>query len=251
MTIDSEKCIMCGNCLLYCPMDCISEGEGAMVIDYDECVECGVCIRNAECPVDAFDFPDPEMPRYVRKAFSNPLSPHRNTKIQNGGRGTEEIKTNDVTGVIHTLDKVEIGIEMGRPGLGARFRDVEVLTKAISKFDVEYEESNPVTGYIADHATGRIDPTVLNEKVLSCIIEFAAPADQLIDLLGTITKASEGLGTVFSLCVICMVDENNSSIVETKVVEAGYNITRASSKTNVGLGRPLYIDRIKEGGDLA
>ena len=247
MKIDTTKCVLCGECVYYCPIGCIAKSNGVMVIDDEECVECGVCMRNSNCPADAFDFPDPPMPRYVRKAFSNPSSLHLNTKIQNGGRGTEEIKTNDVTGLVHSLDRIAIAVEMGRPGFGARFRDVEILTKAISPFGVDFEESNPVTGYILDKSTGEIDPSVLNEKVLSCIIEFGAPAEKLLDLLNAITTASAKLNTVLSLGVICKIDENNSSIVERDVVAAGYNIRRTSCKTNIGLGRPLYEDRIKGG----
>jgi NAD-dependent dihydropyrimidine dehydrogenase PreA subunit len=247
MKINAEKCVMCGFCVPYCPMGCITEGDGAMVIDYEECVECGVCMRNSGCPVDAFEFPDPPMPRYVRKAFSDPLSLHRNTKIQNGGRGTEEIKTNEVTGLVHSLDRVGIAVEMGRPGKGVWLSDVEVITKAISSFGVDYAENNPVTGYIRDKSTGELDPTILNEKILSCIIEFIAPAEKLLDILDAITTAARGLKTVLSLGVICKVDENNSTIVETKVAAAGYDIKRASSKTNVGLGRPRYEDRVKGG----
>jgi len=247
MRISEDKCVLCGECKFYCPMGCISEGNNTMVIDDEECVECGVCMRNSGCPADAFEFPDPPMPRYVRKAFSNPGSVHRNTKIQNGGRGTEEIKTNDVTGLVHSLDRVAIAVEMGRPGMGAWFKDVEVMTRVISPFNVDYEDSNPVTGYIKDKATGEMDPSILNEKVLSCIIEFAAPADKLLPLLDAITSAARGLKTVLSLGVICKIDENNNSIVETSVAAAGYSILQSSSKTNIGLGRPLYEDRVKGG----
>ena len=247
MTINVEKCIKCGQCIPYCPMDCISEGEDAMVIDYDECVECGACMRNAGCPVDAFESPELDMPRYARRAFSDPFGRHENTEFKHTGRGTEEIKTNDVTGVVHDLDTVEVAVEMGRPGIGARFSDVEIITKAVSKFGVIFDKHNPVTAYLANKSTGEVDPSIRNEKVLSCIIEFAAPADKLLEILDAVREASAGLKTVCSVCVICMVDEDDNTIVETKIVENGYNIRRASSKTNVGLGRPLYKERVRGG----
>jgi NAD-dependent dihydropyrimidine dehydrogenase PreA subunit len=247
MTINVEKCIKCGFCIPYCPMECISEGDDAMVIDNEECVECGACLRNAGCPVDAFESPELGIPRYIRRAFSDPFGKHENTEYKHTGRGTEEIKTNDVTGVVHDLDTVEVAVEMGRPGIGARFSDVETITKAVSKFGVIFDKHNPVTSNLTDTSTGEMDPTILNEKVLSCIIEFAAPADKLLEILDAIKEASVGMKTVFSVCVICMVDENDKTIVETEIVENGYNIRRASSKTNVGLGKPLYEDRIKGG----
>ncbi len=247
MTINVEKCIQCGQCIPYCPMDCISEGDAAMVIDNEECVECGACLRNAGCPVDAFESPELDMPRYVRRAFSDPFGKHENTEFKHTGRGTEEIKTNDVTGVVHDLDTVEVAVEMGRPGIGARFSDVEIITKAVSRFGVIFDKYNPVTAYLADQTTGEVDPSILDEKVLSCIIEFAAPADKLLPILDAVKEASSKLKTVCSICVICKVDDNDKTIVETKISESGYDIRRASSKTNVGLGRPLYEDRIKGG----
>ncbi len=247
MFINHEKCIMCGQCLSYCPMNCILEIDGFMKIDQEECVECGICLRNADCPMDAFEDPELEMPRYARKAFSNPSAPHKNTKLQLGGRGTEEIKTNEVTGLIHSLDRIEIAVEMGRPGLGARFRDVEIIAKAVSKFDIEFAQNNPVTGYMVDRKAGLLDPSILNEKFLSCILEIGAKAQELPDILDAIKEAAHGLETVFSVAVLCKVDENNRSIVEESIAKRGYKVNVTSSKTNLGLGKPRYEDRIKEG----
>ena len=36
MFINKEKCVMCGQCVPYCPIGCIFEGDGVMEIDYDE-----------------------------------------------------------------------------------------------------------------------------------------------------------------------------------------------------------------------
>ena len=246
MIINSEKCVACSKCIPYCPIQCITKVDGEMVIDDEECVECGVCMRNANCPTDAFEASALEMPRLVRKAFSDPFARHTNTKHLHGGRGTEEIKTNDVTGVIHSLDMVEVGVEMGRPGIGARFTDVELIISTVAKFGVEFNPLNPLTVYIVDHEAGKLDPAIMNEKVLSCIIEFETSTDKLLDIINALKEASTKVNTVFSVCVLCKIDENNTSIVETTVLDAGYNVRQTSSKTNLGLGRPLYEDRIKE-----
>ena len=247
MNINSELCIACKKCVPYCPMGCIFERDKKIFIDHDQCVECGVCIRNVNCPVSAIEESILDMPRSVRKAFSDPFGKHLNTKHKHGGRGTEEIKTNDITGMINSLDEVAIGIEMGRPGIGALFSDVEKITKTVSKFDVEYSPFNPVTAYITNLKTGEMDERILNEKVLSCIIEFKIQTKILLDVLDAVKKASEGINTVFSVCVICKIDDENTSIVETQISEAGYNIRAASSKTNLGLGRPSYEERLKSG----
>ena len=96
MYIDKEKCIKCGLCIPYCPMRCIKRTDEGVVINEDECVECEVC-RNAKvCKKDALQMRELEWPRTLRSQFSNPLIPHPGTGVP--GRGTEEMKTNDVTG---------------------------------------------------------------------------------------------------------------------------------------------------------
>jgi hypothetical protein len=52
-----------------------------------------------------------------------------------GGRGTEEIKTNDVTGRIGE-GEAGIVVELGRPGVGARIRDVERVAMALLRWAV-------------------------------------------------------------------------------------------------------------------
>lgn len=49
--LDQEMCIMCGTCLLYCPVASIHKKEGAFTISYDYCKGCGICAH--ECPKKA------------------------------------------------------------------------------------------------------------------------------------------------------------------------------------------------------
>ena len=51
------------------------------------------------------------------------------------GRGTEEMKTNDVKGTF-LPGEVGVGIELGRPGIEANFRDVEKVAMALMKADL-------------------------------------------------------------------------------------------------------------------
>ena len=101
MYINQEKCVGCGKCVPYCPRDAIRIEMRKAVIDLDACVECGVCLKNAGCPRDAIFNIHLEAPRAYRKAFSDPFGKHENTALKHAGRGTEEVKTNDVTGVVH------------------------------------------------------------------------------------------------------------------------------------------------------
>jgi len=48
--LDKEKCIDCGNCVLFCPEGCINQDYD---IDYDYCKGCGICAE--ECPVKAIE----------------------------------------------------------------------------------------------------------------------------------------------------------------------------------------------------
>jgi hypothetical protein len=92
---------------------------------------------------------DLEWPRIVRQVFSDPLVEHTSTGIH--GRGTEEVKTNDVT------DRVAVGevgyvIEFGRPGIGVRFSEIEAMTKALARLGVVFEVKNPITHLMTDQA---------------------------------------------------------------------------------------------------
>lgn len=240
MIIDQQKCIKCKKCQPLCPVQCIKESDESLYIEHDDCLECGICLRNSNCPKDAIYQPLLEMPRAVRKAFSDPFGKHENTTLKHMGRGTEEIKTNDVTGIISTMDRVAVAVEMGRPGIGTSFKDIEKLTKVVSKHDVKYEVNNPLTAFIIDKATGIMDPTLMNEKILSGIIEFSIEVKNLENLLKDVKEESYYVDTVFSVCIISKVDNENKSSVEDLLISRGYNIKAASSKTNLGLGRPLY-----------
>ena len=240
MLIDKEKCIGCEDCHPYCPVDAIRsvswEGGTVSEIDQDECVECGCCFkRSAVCPVDAIYMPKLDWPRSVREPFSNPDVKHPSTTGQ--GRGTEEMKTNDVTGR-YTFGMAGVAVEMGRPGIGTSFRDLETVAMAIAKLGVEFEPNNPVAELMADEKTGKIREEMLNEKVLSAILEFKVEMMKLKDVLTTIKAVAEKIDTVFSLDLISRSYPDGISPALAIAKEAGFSI-RPNAKTNVGLGRPL------------
>jgi len=127
MIIERENCLGCQQCLPVCPMSAIVTVDDQAQIDQDKCTECGVCYRAGVCPAGAIVVNELAWPRAIRAQFSNPLSTHRSIKIE--GRGTEEMKTNDITGRFQAGD-IGIGIEMGRPGVGASFATTSWAEKA-------------------------------------------------------------------------------------------------------------------------
>jgi Pyruvate/2-oxoacid:ferredoxin oxidoreductase delta subunit len=236
MLIDKERCMCCEACYSYCPVGAIVtvevDGEPVSEILWDECVECGVCLRAAVCPSDGIYMQELTWPRSIRAAFSDPAATHRTTLEP--GRGTEEMKTNDVTGR-YTAGAAGVTIEMGRPGVGTSVRDLETVAMAVAKLDVKFEPHNPVTALMTDTETGRIREDVLDERVLSAIIEFTIENERLKDVLETLKSVSPKLDTVYSLGVVNVVRPDGKIPAVPLATEAGFP-PRPNMKINVGLG---------------
>ncbi len=147
-------------------------------------------------------------------------------------------ETNEVTGRFKR-GFYGVALEMGRPGVGAWFRDVEKAAMALASLGVAFEENNPVTKLMTDRKTGQINPEVLEEKVLSAIIEFLIPQEKLPTLLEALKKIAEKIDTVFSGDIISQV-EKDGSISYLKVFQEGSRFLSINGKSNVGLGRPKY-----------
>jgi len=240
MKIDKEKCIGCSACHPYCPVGAIKpvEGDGKQVseIDRQECVECGACyLRSGVCPVDAIYMPKLEWPRSLREQFSNPHVRHPSTGAQ--GRGTEEMKTNDVTGR-YRRGMSGVAVEMGRPGIGTSFIDIQTVAMAVARLGVEFEPQNPLTVVMADPKAGKFKDEILGEKVLSAILEFRIENGRLKEVLKTLKGVSTRIDTVFSLDLVGRVDKDGTIPNASIAKEAGFS-PRPNMKTNIGLGRPL------------
>jgi len=239
--------------------------DGKSVVDQDECVECSTCYRVLRdegywpsfvrairkvlsafglqyvaavdvCPTGALTPPELTWPRNIRAAFSDPTVVHAGTGT--GGRGTEEIKTNDVTG---RLGEGEVGIvvELGRPGTGARFRDLEKIAMALAPLGARFEPDNPVTHLMADSSTGQIVPEVLDEKVLSAIIEVKTQLKKIPDFLHALEAVQKEVDTVFAVGIASKCLPDGSIPHQAWVAEAGYSLS-PNGKNNLGLGRPTF-----------
>jgi hypothetical protein len=210
-------------------------GKGKKVhcaVDEDECVDCGICYRSGICPVDALSQPVHDWPRSVRGTFSNPLAEHKETRVP--GRGTEEMKTNDITNR-YNHGFAGMAAEMGRPGTGARMRDAEKVFKALARLGVEFEPNNPLTGLLINKQTGEMNPEVLDEKVLSAIIEMLIPLDKVNAVLETLEEVAAEIDTVFSVDLVSRVAADDS-VPTAELMKKSGKWFSYNGKTNVGLG---------------
>jgi hypothetical protein len=226
-----------------------------------ECVECSLCFRGMSqehlnptfiravrslfakfrvrfdpepdvCPTAAIEQEELSWPRSVRRDFSDVVVPHDSTGV--AGRGTEEVKTNDVTG---RVKRGEAGfvVEVGRPAVGVWFADINRLTMTLARAGACFEEKNPVTQLMEDRARGVIRSDILAERVLSAIVEFKASLDQVDRFIDVVEQIAPTLDTVVALGVAAVDDPDGSNPIEGIMQARGYPVIRG--KMNLGLGR--------------
>lgn len=234
--INPELCNGCTLCLMYCPLGVIRMEGRKAVIDQDLCVECYVCTRKHVCPRDAI-LPgtlDTEG-RILRHFLSDPTETKAATGVP--GRGTEEAKTNDVTG---RTKKGELGIciDMGRPGVGVWMRDAEKVAMALARVGIQFEEKSPLTAVMKDVRTGELRDEVRGERLLSIIIEGVVPEARFPEVIAALRQVAEEIDTVFSLGIISRVDAEGRAPFLAQLESLGLP-QPIRGKVNVGLGRPL------------
>jgi hypothetical protein len=240
-------------------------------IKRDECVECYACYNGLSqehlnptlvrtvrkifsalrirfepepdvCPTAAFEPDELTWPRVVRRAFSDPRVPHESTGVE--GRGTEEVKTNDVSGRVK-VGEVGFTIEFGRPGVGVRFSEIQEMCHALAKAGVAFEKKNPITSLMTDVPGGTLREDILGEKVMSAIVEIKVTVDRTEEIVRLVWAVEKRLNTVVALGVGTRCDENGEDHVVAPILESlGYKLERA--KTNIGLGRVASVPRPAE-----
>ncbi len=238
MKVNADKCVGCGVCLDFCPVGAIKLVDGRAMVVEEECTECWVCYRNAICPNRAFE-PTPleTFGQVFKHVLSDPTETYQGTGVP--GRGTEEAKTNDVTGR-YRPGFYGICIDVGRPGVGTYLRDVQKITEALAQVGVSFAspEENPLSAVMADLRTGKIRNDLLNVRVLSIIIEALCEANKLPAVLLALQKIAGEIDTVFSLGIVSVWDEAQNEHLARTLLAAGLPQPRRG-KVNVGLGRPL------------
>ncbi|MBA3029772.1 MAG: 4Fe-4S ferredoxin [Desulfobacteraceae bacterium] len=235
MYIDNELCQKCLDCLPVCPVAAIKARNHRIEIDYDECVECGVCRRLRICKEKAImQVKEIPYPRLLRQVFSDPTKNHPTTGVL--GRGTEEMKTNDITNIF-TKGYIGFSVELGRPGLGARLSELDKVTRKVTEMGVVFAKDNPVIPLIQDMKTGALLPEILGEKVLSAIAEFLVEEPRALNLIRELTAFLDSeLDTVATLSVIERADENGRSVFYEKLKDQGFH-PYPNGKVNIGLAK--------------
>jgi Pyruvate/2-oxoacid:ferredoxin oxidoreductase delta subunit len=244
MYIDQDVCERCMDCIPVCPVGAIGIAETRLVngftfqvvIDYETCAECGVCRRLNKCPQGAIkQVEEITYPRILRAAFSDPTFRHASTAVL--GRGTEEMKTNDVKNEF-TRDNIGFSVEVGRPGVAAYFRDLQKVTMKVVSLGGDFASYNPVVA-LMDKSTGTLKEEVLNEKVLSAIAEFIIPREKALDVLEQLMIfINAELESVATISVISRNDEDGGHSI-LRALEAhgklhGY-VPYPNGKVNIGI----------------
>jgi len=246
MRVDKERCTGCLECVDYCPVGAIKEiqKEGRVFIDEEECLECGCCLRTGACEYEALWQPELYWPRIIRAQFSDPCVSHPSTSVT--GRGTEETKTNDVTGR-YPQGYIGIAAEVGRPGIGTRMEDIERVAQAILPLGVEFENDNPTYHLFEDLTKGKLREDIRGERVLSAILEFKTTVTKAPHVLKVLDRVAREIDTVISVNIASMLEPNGSLPAESVAREAGFEL-RPNGKSNLGLGYPR-AETSKEGRD--
>lgn len=235
-----DKCIGCKICQKYCTVDAIKydADKKKCRIEPTECVDCYVCLRQRVCPQNAISVSDLDtFYKQFMHTMSDPVENHGVTGVT--GRGTEEVKTNDVSGRVRK-GRVGLCIDVGRPGAGAYMYDVEKIAMACAAAGVKLEDRNttPLAALMPDLSTGKLEEGVLNHRLLSVIVEGNCAEEQLPGVLAALKKVAGEIDTVFSLGLIMRVDEEGRNPALKCLDDLGIP-QPYRGKVNVGLGKPL------------
>jgi hypothetical protein len=85
-------------------------------------------------------------------------------------------------------------------------------------------------------STGTLREDILNEKVMSAIVEIKVPVARTEEIVRLVWELEKQLDTVIALGVATRCGEHGEEVVVAPILERlGYKLQRA--KTNIGLGR--------------
>jgi ferredoxin len=232
-TIDRDECVECYSCYNGMSKEHLNPALVRMVRRLFKMVRLRFDPEPDVCPTSALEADELTWPRILRRVFSDPLVPHESTGDL--GRGTEEVKTNDLTGRVKR-GEVNFTIELGRPGVGVRMFDIQKMTMGLASLHVAFEKENPITLLITDQKTGTLRSEILNEKILSAIIEVKVPIVRCEEILYKVREVEKQMQTVVAVGAGVRCDDNGEENDVAPILKRlGIELIRA--KTNFGLGR--------------
>jgi len=152
-------------------------------------------------------------------------------------------------------DRVKVGevgftVELGRPGVGVWFRDIQEMAWELARAGMTFEKRNPITSLMSDPASGTIREDIMNEKVMSAIIEIKVPVARTEEVIRLVREVEKRLDTVVALGVATRCDADGEDRTVAPILERlGYKLERA--KTNTGLGRITNQTAVVPQGEVA
>jgi hypothetical protein len=122
------------------------------------------------------------------------------------------------------------------------------MTRALAALGVTFEPKNPITHLMRDHGAGDLQDDLLNEKILSAIVEIKTPLADVERVLETVSRVSKEIDTVVAVGVSTRCEEDGEDpLLAPLLEELGYTFERA--KTNMGLGRVTNVQKAEGIGD--
>jgi hypothetical protein len=124
------------------------------------------------------------------------------------------------------------------------------MTRTLATNGVSFEKKNPITHLMTDVATGDLREDILNEKILSAIVEIKTSIDEVEKVLNIVQEVNHQIDTVIAIGISTRCDEKGEdNILAPLLNDLGYAYSRA--KTNMGLGQitnKIEIQKTKETG---
>lgn len=237
MKINRQSCTNCADCIPFCPGKAIfQDALGKVDVNEALCFECGVCSRSVPCPTLSFIPSAETYGRRLRAFFSNPYLAHDKTLVP--GRGTEEVKTNDVT---HRYKDGEVGlcIEFGRPIPGCTFTDISIITSFIVAKGLAIEPNNPLS-HLLDQTLGKFPPEIQNERILSAILEVKCSESEFEVIAPDLCRLINSLNITVSLGLILCNPQLKEALINRITCKS--NLAVLNAKGNYGLGQTLYSE---------
>ncbi len=115
-------------------------------------------------------------------------------------------------------------------------REIQLMCWALADAGVTFEKRNPITSLMTDVPSGTLREDILNEKLMSAIVEIKVPVERVEEIVRLVWDVEKRVDTVVALGVGTRCDDNGEDNIVAPVLEKlGYSLERA--KTNIGIGR--------------